>query len=150
MLLPPAFVMASWPAPNYVSPQNHGPGLLVVNVVLLVVVLVVIGIRYYTRIRVTKTFGLDDFLIGVALVDTLLFLWRMINLIDRSIDSNHWPRRYNDQWLSPLKVRPTHLGRPTVDNHVRYQIRSRRRSPLLRRVNTNQAFTCIFLPSSYR
>ena len=72
MLLPPPAVMATWPAPNYVNPQNHGAGLLIVDIVLMAVVLVVVGIRYYTRLRITKTFGPDDFLIGVALVDILL------------------------------------------------------------------------------
>ena len=136
MLLPPAAVMATWPAPNYVNPQNHGPGLFIVDITLMVVVLIVVGIRYYTRLRVTKTFGPDDFLIGVALVDTLLLYQSLFGSVNGVIDSNHRSVNYNNPRLRPLKVRPTHLGRVAIYNYVRYQTRSCMRSTLLRCVNT--------------
>ena len=68
MHLPPVSVITSWPAPNYVNPQTHGPGLFIVSIVLLVVVLIVMGARFYTRSCITRTVGPDDILIGAALV----------------------------------------------------------------------------------
>ncbi|MCJ1241535.1 hypothetical protein MMC14_009540, partial [Varicellaria rhodocarpa] len=59
--------MASWPTPNYVNPETRGPAVFVVNIMLMIVVLVVVGIRFYTRLRVTRTFGPDDVLIAAAL-----------------------------------------------------------------------------------
>ena len=68
MLIPPLEVIASWPQPNYVDPKTHGPGLLVLDAILLLVVLFVVGLRYYTRLCITRSFGADDILIGLALV----------------------------------------------------------------------------------
>ena len=60
--------MASWPTPNFINPETHGPGVFVVNIMLMIVVLIVVGIRFYIRLRITRTFGADDVLIGAALV----------------------------------------------------------------------------------
>lgn len=61
-------VIASWPKPNYVNPDTRGPALTVVNIVFIVLVFIVVGLRYYTRIRITRSFGIDDYVIGASVV----------------------------------------------------------------------------------
>ncbi|KAI4266450.1 MAG: hypothetical protein L6R38_008734, partial [Xanthoria sp. 2 TBL-2021] len=63
-------VIASWPKPNYVNPDTRGPALTVVNIVFIVLVFIVVGLRYYTRIRITRSFGIDDYVIGASVVPT--------------------------------------------------------------------------------
>lgn len=66
--IPPASVIASWPAPNYVNPVRRGPGLLVVNVVFSSLAFILTVLRVYTRAFITATAGLDDVLAVLALV----------------------------------------------------------------------------------
>lgn len=61
-------VIASWPKANFVNPETRGPALTVVNVVFIVLVVLVVTLRYYTRLRISKSFGLDDWVIGASLV----------------------------------------------------------------------------------
>ncbi|KAL8730098.1 MAG: hypothetical protein Q9166_004297 [cf. Caloplaca sp. 2 TL-2023] len=61
-------IIDSWPKPNFVNPETRGPALTVVNIVFIILVFLVVGLRYYTRIRITKSFGLDDWVIGASLV----------------------------------------------------------------------------------
>lgn len=68
MRLPPASVLASWPAPNYVNPVRRGPAGQIVSIILAVAAAVVLAMRMYTRLRVVRSFGLDDVLILVAFV----------------------------------------------------------------------------------
>lgn len=58
----------SWPKPNYIDPEERGPFIVILNIVLYIVVFVVVGLRTYTRLVISRGFGADDFLILVALV----------------------------------------------------------------------------------
>jgi hypothetical protein len=58
----------SWPPFNYVDPVERGPWVIVVNIILYTVVLGVVGLRSYTRICISRSFGLDDIMILVAMV----------------------------------------------------------------------------------
>ena len=73
MVHPTKEIIATWPAPNFVDPVTRGPGLTIVNAIFITLVIVVVGLRYYTRLRITKSFGLDDWVIGFSLVRSLLF-----------------------------------------------------------------------------
>ena len=64
---PPA-VIASFPKPNYVNPQTHGPALIVLAILLSTIGVVVVGTRLYARFYITKALGVDDLLIVGALV----------------------------------------------------------------------------------
>jgi hypothetical protein len=64
----PPDVIASWPKPNYVDPQTHGPGLLVLTIILGSIGIVIVGMRLYARFLITKAPGLDDVLITFSLV----------------------------------------------------------------------------------
>lgn len=72
MQLPPLSVIANYPTPNYVNPETRGPSLLIANCVMLSISLVVVGIRFYTRIFISRCFGPDDFFILLALVCLML------------------------------------------------------------------------------
>ncbi|KAL8823936.1 MAG: hypothetical protein Q9191_005431 [Dirinaria sp. TL-2023a] len=69
---PSAEVIASWPAPNFKDPVTRGSALTVVNVIFITLVVLVAGLRFYTRLRITKSFGLDDWIIAISLI---LFFW---------------------------------------------------------------------------
>ena len=61
-------IIASWPKPNWVNPETRGPALTVVNIVFIILVFLVVGLRYYTRLKITRSFGQDDVVIGLSLV----------------------------------------------------------------------------------
>ncbi|KAJ8068770.1 hypothetical protein OCU04_002466 [Sclerotinia nivalis] len=73
MQLPSPEILASWPTPNYVDPVTRGNAVLVVNAVLFPVVLFIILIRLYTRLQISKSFGLDDWLIIAAMLPSTTF-----------------------------------------------------------------------------
>ncbi|KAL8829439.1 MAG: hypothetical protein Q9170_006169 [Blastenia crenularia] len=63
-------IIASWPKPNYVDPVTRGSALTVVNIVFIILVFIVAGLRFYTRLRITHSFGTDDWVIGASLIPT--------------------------------------------------------------------------------
>jgi hypothetical protein len=71
MILPPMDVIAKWPKANYIDPERRGPGLIVTEITLLSITTVIILARVYTRLRIVKSFGLDDVLIICAVPPTV-------------------------------------------------------------------------------
>ena len=71
MILPPLEVIASWPLPNYDDPITRGPAPIIFNLVLFPLVCFFIALRMYTRLCISKSFGLDDWLILATLVRSL-------------------------------------------------------------------------------
>jgi len=67
---PSAEIIASWPKSNFVNPLTRGSALTVVNVIFITLVFILVALRYYTRLRITKSFGLDDWIIGLSLIPT--------------------------------------------------------------------------------
>lgn len=65
-------IIATWPKPNFVNPETRGPALTVVNIVFIVLVFIVVGMRYYTRLKITRSFGQDDVVIGLSLVSFVM------------------------------------------------------------------------------
>ncbi|KAI4200221.1 MAG: hypothetical protein LQ350_004079 [Teloschistes chrysophthalmus] len=63
-------IIQSWPKPNFINPETRGPALTVVNIVFIILVVLVVALRFYTRLRITRSFGLDDWVIGASLVPT--------------------------------------------------------------------------------
>ncbi|KAF7879985.1 uncharacterized protein EAF02_007622 [Botrytis sinoallii] len=68
MQKPPAWVIAAWPEPNYVDPETHGWGNVILNIVLYVVLCCFISLRIWTRTRLRASFGADDMMILFAMV----------------------------------------------------------------------------------
>lgn len=68
MQIPPPSVLSTFPAPNFVNPDTAGPAAFIIVSVLLFLVIVLLGIRIYTRLWISRGFGLDDILIMLAFV----------------------------------------------------------------------------------
>lgn len=77
--MPPDSVLAEWPTSNYVDPVVRGPANLIIIAIFFPLALMIVGIRTYTRIHLSKSFGLDDWFILAALVG------RMFVLLDESM-----------------------------------------------------------------
>ncbi|CAI6336000.1 unnamed protein product [Periconia digitata] len=67
----PVEVLLSWPTPNYTNPKTRGNALLAVNLGFIVLVVTTVFLRLYTRIFIKRWFGIDDFLILLALIFTV-------------------------------------------------------------------------------
>lgn len=71
MQLPPISVILSWPTPNYVDPSPiRGPGLLITTFIFFPIVLIMVSLRTFTRIRLSKAFGADDIFLIIATIPT--------------------------------------------------------------------------------
>lgn len=64
----PPEVYATWPKPNYVNPENNTALLLGFEISLIILTTIVVILRVYSRGFLTKTIGLDDWLMVGALV----------------------------------------------------------------------------------
>lgn len=65
-------VIASWPAPNYVDPDDRGPGLIYVCIIFNVISTILCAARVYSRVFITKALGVDDFLIVCGQVTSIV------------------------------------------------------------------------------
>lgn len=93
-LNPPPSVIASWPIPNYVDPPQRGPGVLIVTIVFTILMLAATSARMWVRFFKTRSPGLDDYLILMAMVSFHLscsLLAYSIVLTDQSAASSYWP-----------------------------------------------------------
>lgn len=88
MRIVPTGVYLSWPTPNYENPQTRGVAGKVVAISLMSITTVVLILRFYSRVWVTKGRGLDDALIFAAFVGLPEppYSWRMLN----SVVSGTW------------------------------------------------------------
>jgi hypothetical protein len=108
MILPPLDVVESWPLPNYVDPITRGPANLVVNLVLFPLVCVLVALRLYTRLHISRSSGPDDWLILASLVRSL----PSTSIITLTVAVSH--RRIGSPNLSyriPLWLEQTYMGR---------------------------------------
>ncbi|KAL7274618.1 hypothetical protein RUND412_002468 [Rhizina undulata] len=60
---PPPALIASWPPANKVNPAWRGNGLVVVESLMISLVVIVVGLRIYSRVWMRKSFGMDDWFI---------------------------------------------------------------------------------------
>jgi hypothetical protein len=68
MRMPPLDLIASWPTPNYVDPVMRGPANIIITLIFFPLVFLIVGVRIYTRLRISRSFGADDWLILLCLV----------------------------------------------------------------------------------
>jgi hypothetical protein len=99
MQAPPAAYLATMPPPNYTSPELRGPAKIIVNVVLFAVVLLFIGLRMFTRLRITRSFGGDDWTLLAALVPATV--WFIMSIL--SDTTMYWNRHNNDVPLDRIE-----------------------------------------------
>jgi len=61
MQIPPIDVILSWPTSNYDDPQDvRGFGLLIVTCVVYPITVLMVGLRIFTRLRISRSFGIED------------------------------------------------------------------------------------------
>lgn len=106
-------MILSWPTPNYVDPETRGPALYALSIVLVILGTIIVSIRTYTRLRITRAFGLDDGLIIIAFVfavalSVLVILGNRVYHSGRHIwdvpTSTFVPHRHNLWWSEMLYV----------------------------------------------
>ncbi|KAK1537694.1 hypothetical protein CPAR01_07807 [Colletotrichum paranaense] len=68
MRFPPAEVILSWPAPNYIDPVQRGPALLIIELTSLSVALICLALRLYVRLFMIRRSWWDDWLMVAAVV----------------------------------------------------------------------------------
>ncbi|EFR03645.1 integral membrane protein [Nannizzia gypsea CBS 118893] len=72
MQVPPMSVIKSWPHPNYENPSEvRGPGLIILTVIFVPLTAFIVMLRLFTRIRISKSFGVDDILIVGATIPAI-------------------------------------------------------------------------------
>jgi hypothetical protein len=64
-------VIATWPAPNHVNPEERGPALYIIASIVFFLAVVAVFTRLCVRLFVRKWLGPDDALIFLALVSLL-------------------------------------------------------------------------------
>lgn len=67
-LHPPSEVLLSWPAPNYVNPEDRGWSSSIVLLVFLGATFFVYLARMWARLGIGKNAGLDDTLMSIAML----------------------------------------------------------------------------------
>jgi len=81
----PEAVSQSWPAPNYAHPVRRGPELYIISSFFLLLAVMAVGVRLYTRIMVRRWVGPDDGLVIIALVSFLnLFFCVFFSILGHS------------------------------------------------------------------
>lgn len=72
MQLPPLDVIATWPQANYANPSEvRGPTILILTAIFVPLLVILIALRIYTRLRLSKNFGADDVAIVAAALPTI-------------------------------------------------------------------------------
>jgi hypothetical protein len=72
MQLPPIEVIATWPQPNYINPSDvRGPTILILTSIFIPLLVILVALRIYTRLRISKSFGADDIAIIAAVFPTV-------------------------------------------------------------------------------
>ena len=67
-LHPPLDVVITWPKPDYIDPVTHGPSLMIVAIIFTPLMLLAVGLRFYTRLSLTQNLDVDDVLIGATTI----------------------------------------------------------------------------------
>lgn len=83
----PPEVVASWPAPNYISPEERTWAAPVALSILLVVTVLVYAARMWARLTMTKNTGVDDILISISMIP--LIGLSISTILGMSIYSSH-------------------------------------------------------------
>lgn len=73
MRLPSLEVLATWPTPNYENPsETRGNQLLVVTYIVCPIALFMVAARMYSRIVISRCFGIDDVFLLLAIPPALI------------------------------------------------------------------------------
>lgn len=64
----PPDVVAGWPAPNYANPETKGPALPTIVILFYALAAVALAVRLYDKVRISRRFFVEDYLIIVTMV----------------------------------------------------------------------------------
>ncbi|KEY64630.1 hypothetical protein S7711_02834 [Stachybotrys chartarum IBT 7711] len=104
MRIVPTGIYLSWPTPNYEDPQTRGVAGKVVAISLMSITTVVLILRFYSRLWVTKGRGLDDALIFAAFFPALGFsVASIMGEIHAGWDRHVWDLRPS-VWTASLQL----------------------------------------------
>lgn len=67
-LSPPADIVSTWPTPNHTDPETHGDSGPIIVIAFLVCSVLVYFARMWARIRLSNNVGLDDYILGIAML----------------------------------------------------------------------------------
>lgn len=91
MRLPPLEVLQSWPKPNFVNPQTRGNELIILTVILFPIAIGMVGLRTFTRLRISKSFGADDIVLLVSAPPTIaIAILTVLAVHDWGWDRHAW------------------------------------------------------------
>lgn len=79
---PPLEVILKFPHPNYVNPERHSWAIPAMSIALFGVALIVVAIRLYVRLRITRSTGADDALIALAMIPNAAFTVALVGGMD--------------------------------------------------------------------
>lgn len=72
MQLPPLSVIETWPVANYINPTEvRGPTILILTVIFIPLLVILVALRIYARLRLSNNFGADDIAIIAAVFPTV-------------------------------------------------------------------------------
>lgn len=101
MQLPPVDVIITWPQGNYTNPSEvRGPAILILTVIFVPLLVILVALRTYTRLRLSKNFGADDIAIVAAVFPTMGCA--VLTLI--AVRSYGWSRHIWDVPYSQLEL----------------------------------------------
>lgn len=67
-LFPPSSIILTWPAPNYINPEDRGWTGSIILIVVLALTCATFLARIWARVNVAKNPGLDDLLMSIAMI----------------------------------------------------------------------------------
>ncbi|KAJ6262309.1 hypothetical protein Dda_3116 [Drechslerella dactyloides] len=99
--VPPPEILATWPKPNYINPSNPTARLKGVEITLCAITVIVVILRLYSRIFLTRSYGADDFLMSASLI--LDIGLTIINCIAPQWGWGVHLYDFNPEWLTPAR-----------------------------------------------
>lgn len=107
MQLPSIQTIESWPTANYVDPVRRGPANIITNLLFFLLALLIVCIRIYTRVRISRSFGWDDGLILAAMVLSTIF--RALHKLTTA-GSNDGIRHPRNRGGEAVRLGQAHMG----------------------------------------
>src|SRR5579871_5690036 len=101
MQLPPVDVIITWPQADYINPSEvRGPAILILTLIFVPLLLILVALRTYTRLRLSKNFGADD----IAIVAAVFPAVGIAVLILIAVQNYGWSRHVRDVPFSQLEL----------------------------------------------
>jgi hypothetical protein len=125
MQIPPLSVLVTFPPANYVNPELRGSELIVLVAIAIPLLLIVVGLRIYSRARISRNFGADDVCVILAMVRIILShnvepLGEMLTFF--FLDPNHGFHSHRPGSQLWIRLEQTCVGRTIHPDIARMEI----------------------------